>query len=123
MIALLFTVLLAFLSVPVSAQVTCFDYGNTLSCDGPGLSNRTFTELGDGSGRDGRRGIMTDDRGHLESYYIAPSVPSKHQDHSSRLPLLFGTDERPSSHHLDSYDRGLREERSHSYKLMDDWRR
>jgi len=50
----------------VHAQLTCFEYGQTLSCDGPNLSNRSITRFND------RSGIMTDERGNLEPYTILP---------------------------------------------------
>jgi hypothetical protein len=76
-----------------SAQVSCFAYGsNMLSCDGPNLSNRTITDLGQG------RGIITDEKGNIEPYMVLPSTPQR--QHAPTVKPV------PSLPLLDRFDRG-----------------
>lgn len=74
MIALFILPLLFLFSTPAYPQISCMNYGNMLSCDGPNLSNRTITDFGQG------RGIITDEKGNIEPYMVLPSTPSRRDE-------------------------------------------
>lgn len=86
---------LAFFLLPLSAsaQTTCFSYdnGQTISCDGPNLSNRTITQF------DRNRGIITDERGNVEPYTIMPNrTDESRRDEERRRALIYGEDRNDS---------------------------
>ena len=68
-------------------QVTCFQYGNMTSCDGPRGRNTLQTDFGNG------QGVIMDERGDIIPYAVLPP-PSARQpnrplpDTLPRLPSL-----------------------------------
>lgn len=70
-----------------TAQVNCARFGNSLSCDGPNLSNRTITEF------DKNRGIITDERGNVEPYTIIGGDRDRDRESEARRrSLIYGED-------------------------------
>lgn len=68
------------LTVSANAQVTCFQYGNMTSCDGPRGQNTLQTDLGNG------KGVIMDSRGTLEPYAILPAPSRESRPLNDVLP-------------------------------------
>jgi hypothetical protein len=80
-----------FFSVDASSQTACFSYNNgqTISCDGPNLSNRTITKFSES------QGVITDERGNLEPYTIIGADRDRDRDSDAqRRALIYGEDRR-----------------------------
>lgn len=92
----LFRAIILAVALPVTsaiAQVSCFEYGDSLSCDGPNLSNRTITDFGND------RGIITDERGNVTPYTLNRSLSSREERERRER------EDRNIYQRLDRYDR------------------
>ena len=70
----------AILVSSAGAQVSCFQYGQFVSCDGPRGQHTDQLQLSPS------QGVVTDDRGNLEPYAIFPSPSRPSQPLHDVLP-------------------------------------
>lgn len=74
-----------------SAQMTCFQYGNMTSCDGPRGSNTLQTDLGEG------QGVIMGPRGEITPYAVIPPPSSRSRQTVPDRPYLHES-QRPSNY-------------------------
>lgn len=72
--------LFLFLVSPVSAQIACFNYGTTVSCQGPNETT-TITEFSPG------QGVIRDSDGNLSPYTVMPPRDSHRERRSDNFSL------------------------------------
>ncbi len=94
-------------AVPAYSQTFCNKIGNSISCQGDNLSNRTYTPLG----RNG--GVITDERGNVSSYSNGVIIEGESQSYRDaqrrseerRREIIYGEERRNSRSRYEDEER------------------